>query len=262
MKRYKLFCAMLSFSLVLMLLLSLVEYGDGAARAAYKGADAAKYARTYALKRNTAYDYYKGADCTNFTSQCLVSGGFPVIALPQSEAEKCIGIVFKDKIYRSYAYFSHKKYSGGLFGLVSQFVSTTPWSLAGAKTSGDNCYGFYDYIKHYGYLPVSFTFKVNVEAKLQDLFNYAKVGDIIQLRYKGSSSSVDHSYIITERGYNRTVDPNPGQPYIRVCAHTGDRYDSNFFTLVRDGTIKDTDTVLLWRITAFNMDTLSVKKPK
>jgi hypothetical protein len=43
---------------------------------AYSPTDAANYAYNYAYSINNNYKYYDNADCTNFTSQCLVAGGY------------------------------------------------------------------------------------------------------------------------------------------------------------------------------------------
>lgn len=42
----------------------------------YSVTDAVTYATTYAVNRNTAYDYVSNADCTNFASQILKAGGY------------------------------------------------------------------------------------------------------------------------------------------------------------------------------------------
>lgn len=47
---------------------------------AYSRTDAISYADQYALSRNSIYNHYS-SDCTNFVSQCMRAGGFPMDAV-------------------------------------------------------------------------------------------------------------------------------------------------------------------------------------
>lgn len=48
----------------------------------YNRSDAVRYAKLWAPNHNPFFPNYGGLDCTNFVSQCLWSGGWPMIALP------------------------------------------------------------------------------------------------------------------------------------------------------------------------------------
>jgi cell wall-associated NlpC family hydrolase len=49
-----------------------------AASASYNGVAAANYANSWAMSENTNYAYFSGDDCTNFVSQAMVNGTYPV----------------------------------------------------------------------------------------------------------------------------------------------------------------------------------------
>lgn len=255
MKRFK---KMMCAALVAVMVVS-----TGAQAKDYDGSKAGRYADDHADKNSYNPEYPAfDSDCTNFTSQCIVAGGFPTIGLPLSEAVKCYRIFRRPSVYHSYAYFSYVWYQ-----TIRDYVATTPWTVAGAA-SGDSFFGFWDYVKYKGASPRTYYFgnDSTYQQRLEELINLAEVGDIIQISHVSDSKTANHSYIVSRKEIERTVDPHPGKRHIYVCAHTSNRRNDDFELLVtknraKDGAaIKKTDTVYLWRVTAMNMNEMAKKK--
>lgn len=218
---------------------------------AYNGQAAANYAGKYWQNYNSAYDSYS-SDCTNFTSQCIVAGSFPTVKLPSAN----VSYYMLGGTYGTTEYFSHMKYTkkigiGPLSKTKTDFVATTTWTLAGFGVSGIN-YGFYAYVVSKGLVPIEFS-------SPKDTINYlteaASVGDIIQIKHQGDDRT-SHSYIVV----SKTYDSKKKRYNIGVSAHTTSRNNSNLRTLVEDGIIKSTDTLVLLRITKADMNKMAQKK--
>jgi hypothetical protein len=71
-----------------MLIITLISVNS--VMAGYNRNKAAKYAEKYWNKRNPAYKYYKGVNCANYVSQCLIAGGLTLKKGPGCNTNKCI----------------------------------------------------------------------------------------------------------------------------------------------------------------------------
>lgn len=237
-----------SFILCVFLLVGMTQTDTASA---YNGQAAADYAGRYYGNYNPAYDSYS-SDCTNFTSQCIVAGSFPTVKLPSGN----VSYFMLGGTYGTTEYFSHMKYTKKLgIGPISKtktdFVATTTWTVAGLGSGGIS-YGFYAYVMSKGMIPLEFS---TPKTKINYLTEAASVGDIIQIKPKGSDSTV-HSYIVVSKTYdlkNKRYD-------IGVSAHTGSRNNDDFRTMVEEGIIKSTDTLVLLRITKADMNKMAQKK--
>lgn len=224
---------------------TMVIGSSGNVALAYNGQAAASYATKYYENYNSAYDSYS-SDCTNFTSQCIVAGGFP------TKAQKTADIKYSDlgDTRGEVDYFYHKKYTKtNFFGKTkTDFVASTTWTVAGNGTR-HVAHGFYKYVTSKGLLPIEFSTSAT---SVNNLAAAASVGDIIQLR-DCISDSPHHSYIVT----SKTYDSYNKRYNIGVSAHTGNRNNSDFRKLVTSGVIQSDEQLVLLRITKADYNKLS-----
>ncbi|MBR0131995.1 MAG: amidase domain-containing protein [Lachnospiraceae bacterium] len=241
-------------ALVLVILICFENFAY--ASSTYSGQSVAQYANTWADSHNPNYPLYSNGDCTNFSSQCIVAGGFPTITLPDD-------VVTYDMLggsYKSYAYFSNQKYTKTkkyLFVIKKKktdFVGTTPWTCAGEPNG--SFFGFFNYVSYKGLIPISFTTNSN---NIDSLCLYACIGDVIQLQSKGAKAGdTYHSMVVVGKTYDsksKTYD-------IKLSAHSSARKNVSIRYLIKDEAIKKDDTIYLLRITKADLSTMARKIPK
>lgn len=241
------------FTVLISLIIALPSYSQ-----AYSGQAAANYAEKWWNSKNPNYDSYD-SDCTNFTSQCIVAGGFPTKPISDSK------ITYSNlgKVYSTDSYFSHKSYTrtrkilGVKVSTKKDFVATSTWTLAGKSTSkaeSSGVYGFYNWFstkdpEHTVDFKLTTSSSTLNWTSVNSICKTAEVGDIIQVRHSGQTGK-NHSYIVVSKTYNSSS----GLYDVGVSAHTNNRNNDSLRSLISDGALVKTDVLTLERITQSSYD--------
>lgn len=157
--------------------------------AGYSGSNAAKYARTWAKKRNKLYNRWS-LDCTNFSSQAVLAGG----KKKKKPSKVPTGVKDTTSYWYSYRYEDWRTNH-----FVYRWKEATPWIRV---------------VDFYSYWNKRVPYK-NYNSR-KSTITYARVGDIIQLR----SAS-------TGRRYHTTVVTKKANSTIYLSYHTTDTLNKN-----------------------------------
>ena len=175
---------------------------------------AVNYARSHAnvTSASSMFDYFPGADCTNYVSQCLFAGKLPMSTVPSNAG-------WGDNKETTRWYHDSGTRTTGIWPFRKTFTDykySTTWTLV-YKTN-KNAGGLYQYlVDEKG---ISMTRVTTLSQAIQ----YAKAGDVIQLILNGETEP-HHSVIVTE---------NTGSD-LKICAHTTNRLDESFKNICMPG---------------------------
>lgn len=167
---------------------------DASAVQCFSGADAATYAKTWALKTNPKYPRFPDNDCTNFVSQSMEAGGWSY----NWGSDMCDDRK-KDSVWW------YKKDG-----------CTRIWPLANINASHTwgGAHNFYHFAKSSG--------RATAASHIYDL----GVGDVLQRDH--GDGQIHHSMVVTKKG-TETVDGVPNIVQLWVSYHTTDTLERNFW---------------------------------
>ena len=129
----------------------------------YNRSNVVKYIKKWATKRNPAYDNFKNRDCTNFVSQCLHAGGFPM-----TFNWRCVSSSKFDKVIRK-----------------KQFYTTAQWCNAEAL-----CEHVLVSMLRYN------VYTIKSISQLNKVKKYLEAGDLIFFRTEPNKCTFNHAAII------------------------------------------------------------------
>ena len=129
----------------------------------YNRSNVVKYIKKWVTKRNPAYDNFKNRDCTNFVSQCLHVGGFPM-----NFDWRCVINSKLNKVIRK-----------------KKFYTTAEWCNAEAL-----CGYVYTRMLRYN------AYTIKNTSQLDRVKKYLMAGDLIFFRTESSKSTFNHAAII------------------------------------------------------------------
>ena len=173
---------------------------------AYNPANAVYYAQLFWDSKSPPYFNYYGddADCTNFVSSCLWNGGF---ATMNDTSGKSFGVNNESTEWYSVKYQRYDTFFGINYNYRDDWKTSTTWVRVYNTGNGKGLYQFLADTK--GLTVIRSTY-------LEDIINYADVGDVIQCGINNENPG--HSIIV---GSKTMAD-------LGIYAHSNPQNDCSF----------------------------------